>query len=245
MSKLVNTFKMILVSLSLIFLISEISFQSESNNLLLSSNKTTDLDFYRPCSLRIGEKASYFIEIEVDALPFIKGYVAIVEVFSKDAVSIGEKTVFHCVMKAYSMEYLSGFYELHDTFNTWFDCGTLKTIRIEKIVHEGSWKDHVTNYFHSDDGYGIYYNRNTPPEGKRYDMPGNSCDIITMLFLLRKAEKTKPLNIFWVTDVGNKKEMNINFEKGPDLEVDIDSVKETVSTLIDIRAILKSYHPVI
>ncbi len=180
----------------------------------------------------IGEKIDYDVEVQVDKLPYIKGTVGTVEVKVKEVTNIRERPVFHCTADVRSLDSIINLYVLKDFFETWFDAEFLETYQIEKNVREGGWLDYITNFFHSGEGYGIVHSKSTGPDGNRYDMLPHSYDIITLLFFLRITEKDKPLDINWVADFGQKKNLKIEFSEGGELELNLNGKKEMIRTLI-------------
>lgn len=181
---------------------------------------------------RIGEKASLEIEASVDLLPFLRGVVGMADVEMVGLTNLGNRKTYHSVLKAYSHPSISGIYNLNDTFFTWFDCEDMKTLRIQKKVSEGDWKDFVTNEFFSAYGYGIYRTKSTPAEGLRYPMQTNSCDIVTLIYLLRTVDKSVPLEIHWVADQGQSRKLRIMFLESPDIQISIHGQKTRARVVI-------------
>lgn len=159
----------------------------------------------------IGETIVYEVEVVIDELPAVRGVVGMVSIELTDIASINGRRVFVAQAETSSLEAISDLYTLHDVFYSWFDAQTFQTYKIEKKVREGQYFDYVTNIYYSDKGYGIYYNKNSP-DGRRYEMASyNSYDIITLLYLLRVVDKTKPFILNWVADRGEQRELNIVF----------------------------------
>lgn len=185
-----------------------------------------------PYYFRLGEKISYSVEVEVNEIPAIKGVVGTVEIEVLELTNIRGNESYHCRSTVRSLDAIINLYELKDVFDTWFDSRTLKTYQIEKQVKEGGWLDNITNYLYSDEEYGVIFSKDSPEAGGRYELRRNSFDIITLLYFLRITDKSSLLNLNWIADFGQRKELAIEFNKGEKLSLVLKGKETQVDTVV-------------
>lgn len=161
----------------------------------------------------LGETIVYDVEVSIAEMPAVTGTVGTVTIELQDYAALNGRRVYVARAETHSLELISDLYELHDIFYTWFDAADMRTMRIEKRVHEGQHIDSVTNLYFSDQGYGIFFHK-FAPEGRRYVInDANTFDIIALLYLLRVVDKTRPLNVNWSDDFGSQRMLNITYEE--------------------------------
>ncbi|MEK6796858.1 MAG: DUF3108 domain-containing protein [Spirochaetota bacterium] len=186
---------------------------SLSSNTLAMGDTNGALSNTNMMPFELGETIIYDVEVSIAEMPAVTGTVGTVTIELQDYAALNGRRVYVARAETHSLDLISDLYQLHDIFITWFDASDMRTYRIEKRVHEGQHIDSVTNLYFSDQGYGIFYHKYAPA-GNRYVInDANTFDIISLLYLLRVVDKTKPLDVNWADDFGNQRKLNITYEE--------------------------------
>ncbi|MDP4183959.1 MAG: DUF3108 domain-containing protein [Bacteroidota bacterium] len=131
--------------------------------------------------------AQEFERLEYDlSLGFIRGGKA--TFFSRDTTLMGKKTI-HYKAWGRTVGVVDALYKVDDTYESWVNPSTFLPFKAIRNVRERSYRDYSVAYFHQDKD-SVF-----DPEKGWMQVPGNTTDIISIFFYLRKQRNFDSLKV--------------------------------------------------
>lgn len=140
------------------------------------------------------------------------------------------KPLLHACATVSSSLLLKTRYELKEVFHTWFDPKTFQAHRIEKIIQEGTYTNHVIYEIDPQTGAVMEQNKNAQ-KVKKYSRPDKAYDFVSFLYWLRAARKDQTFT-FTLFDGEWNKPFKVALTPGDDVSVPFLDKKNKLKTLI-------------
>jgi hypothetical protein len=121
-------------------------------------------------------------------------------------------------------------YELKDVFHSWFDPKTFQTYRVEKIIQEGTYTNHVIYEIDPQTGTVTEHNRNVQ-KVRNYTRPDKAYDFVSFLYWLRTAKKDQTFT-FTLFDGEWKNQFTVAMTPGDDVSIPLLDKKNKLKTLV-------------
>jgi hypothetical protein len=160
----------------------------------------------------------------------MKGTLGSLEVELVGNETFRGKQVLHAQATVSSSLLLKTRFELKDVFHTWFDPKTFQTHRVEKIIREGTYSNHVIYEIDPQTGAATEHNRNAQ-KVKKYNSPVKAYDFVSFLYWLRTDRKKQNFT-FTLFDGDWKNQYTAALTPGEDVNVPLLDKKNKIKTLV-------------
>jgi hypothetical protein len=140
------------------------------------------------------------------------------------------KKVLHAQATVSSSLLLKTRFELKDVFHTWFDPKTFQTHRVEKIIREGPYNNHVIYEIDPQTGAATEHNRNVQ-KVKKFNSPVKAYDFVSFLYWLRTARKEKNFT-FTLFDGDWNTQYTVAMTPGEDVSIPLLDKKNKIKTMV-------------
>jgi hypothetical protein len=192
-------------------------------SLLSTAVHAQDLPF------KTGEKITYDLVGQIKEWR-MKGTLGNMEVALVGNEVFKGKPVLHACATISSSLLLRTRYELKDVFHSWFDPKTFQTHRVEKIIQEGTYTNHVIYEIEPQTGAVTEHNRNVQ-KVRKYSRPDKAYDFVSFLYWLRTARKDQTFT-FTLFDGEWNKSFTAALTPGDDASVPLLDKKNKLKTLL-------------
>lgn len=176
-----------------------------------------------------GEKITYDLVGQIKEWR-MKGTLGNMEVTLVGNEIFNGKRVLHAYATVSSSLLLKTRYELKDVFHTWFDPKTFQAHRVEKIIREGTYTNHVIYEIDPQTGAVTEHNRNVQ-KVRKYTRPDKAYDFVSFLYWLRTARKDQTFT-FTLFDGEWKNQFTVALTPGDNVSVPLLDKKNKLKTMV-------------
>jgi hypothetical protein len=178
---------------------------------------------------KAGERITYDLVGQIKEWR-MKGTLGSAEVALVGLENLKGKSVYHAVASASSSLLMKSRYELKHVFHSWFDPKTFQTYKVEKIVKENEYTNHM--FIDVDPKTGVVTEIDKGnPKGKKYSKPRNAYDFLSFFYWVRSMKQDKPFTCTLFNGAWNK-QFAIGVTPGEETKVPLLDKKNKLKTIV-------------
>jgi hypothetical protein len=178
---------------------------------------------------KAGERITYDLVGQIKEWR-MKGTLGSAELVFVGLENLKGKPVYHAVASASSSLVMKSRYELKHVFHSWFDPRTFQTYKVEKIVKENEYTNHM--FIDVDPKTGVVTEIDKgSPKGKKYSKPRDAYDFLSFFYWLRSIKPNRSFTCTLFNGEWNK-QITIGVAPGEDTKVPQLDKKNKLKTIV-------------
>ncbi|MBI4976758.1 MAG: DUF3108 domain-containing protein [Spirochaetes bacterium] len=163
-----------------------------------------------------GETFIYDFSIELADMN-VSGKIGTIEVETLSNSIANGREICHAVVRLRSIDVIRILYPFSNSFYSSFDTQTFLPYRVENDIHQGKWTNRIVTVINPSNNTAHYSDRRNP-YGKTLFLPPFVMDVLTVIYYVRRHDKTKPLDFVWL-DYDRLRDVQITFNEGGNIKM--------------------------